>query len=132
MNQIKPKHDLRYISDVSQLVGLVVLQIKEEFKNVDLNKIKQDNELIVFTMNLIEAGIIVDKIISKKLIQKLDKNKLVLDIFEAMFETITDDDKIYIEKQIQFILNNKLLRSNNLFLRLFRNVYHQVRSYFVV
>jgi hypothetical protein len=132
MNQIKPKHDLRYISDVSQLVGLVVLQIKGEFKNVDLNKIKQDNELIVFTMNLIEAGIIVDKIISKKLIQKLDKNKLVIDIFEAMFETITEDDKIYIEKQIQFILNNKLLRNNNFFLRFFRNLYRRVRNYFVV
>jgi hypothetical protein len=115
MNTIRPKNELRYVSDISNLVALIVLQIKQEFKNIELERVKTNNELIVFIMELIEAGIVQDKVISKRLIGKLDKNKLVLDIFEAMFESITEEDKRQIEDKIQFILDNKVLRRNNFF-----------------
>jgi hypothetical protein len=115
MQTIRPKNELRYVSDISNLVALIVLQIKQEFKNIELEKVKTNNELIVFIMELIEAGIVQDKVISKKLIIKLDKNRLVLDIFEAMFESISEEDKRQIEDKIQFILDNKVLRRNIFF-----------------
>jgi Asp-tRNA(Asn)/Glu-tRNA(Gln) amidotransferase B subunit len=132
MNTVRAKNDLRYISDVSNLVALIVLKIKDEFKNIELEKVKKNNELIVFIMELVEAGIIQDKIISKKLIAKLDKNKLVLDIFEAMFSSLTEDDKSEIEDKIQFILNNKVLRRNSFFFRFLRNLARRLRTYFFV
>jgi 6-phosphogluconate dehydrogenase len=112
MNAVRPKNDLKYVSDVSNLVSLIVLKIKDEFKNTELDKVKKNQELIQFIMQLVESGIVEDKIISKKLIQKLDKNQLVIDIFEAMFESITEEDKREIEDKMQFIINNRLLRSN--------------------
>jgi hypothetical protein len=115
MNSLRPKNDLRYISDISNLVALIVLRVKEEFKHIEIDKVKANHELIVFIMELIDVGVILDEVISKKLVKKLDKNQLVLDIFEAMFPELTDDEKKSIEGAIQFILNNKVLRSNNFF-----------------
>jgi hypothetical protein len=112
MEAVKLKGELRYISDVSNLVSLIVLQIKDNFKNVDLEKLRRNGGLVKFVMELIEAGIIVDKVLSKKLIAKLDKNKLVIDIFEALFESITEDEKREIGDKIQTFLDAGIIRTN--------------------
>jgi hypothetical protein len=83
-------------------------------------------------MELIEAGIIVDKVISKKLIAKLDKNKLVLDIFEALFESITEDEKREIEDKIQTFLDAGIIRTNFFLFRWGRNLVRRLRIYFAV
>jgi hypothetical protein len=131
MDSVKPRHDLRYISDVSNLVALIVLKIKEKYGNVDIATIKKNKQLIVFIMELIEAGVIQDKLISKKLVDKLDKNKLVVDIFEATFGNLTEDDMKQIEDDIQFILNNKLIPKKSFFFRLLRRLAVRVCTYFV-
>jgi 6-phosphogluconate dehydrogenase (decarboxylating) len=132
MEAVKLKGELRYISDVSNLVSLIVLQIKDNFKNVDLEKLRRNGGLVKFVMELIEAGIIVDKVISKKLIAKLDKNKLVIDIFEALFESITEDEKREIEDKIQTFLDAGIIRTNFFLFRWGRNLVRRLRIYFAV
>jgi hypothetical protein len=132
MEAVKLKGELRYISDVSNLVSLIVLQIKDNFKNVDLEKLRRNGGLVKFVMELIEAGIIVDKVISKKLIAKLDKNKLVIDIFEALFESITEDEKREIGDKIQTFLDAGIIRTNFFLFRWGRNLVRRLRIYFAV
>jgi Zn-finger domain-containing protein len=108
MNALRPKNDLRYISDVSNLVALIVLRIKEEFKNIDLVSLKKNNELLVFIMELIECGVI-----------------------QVMFGTLTEEDIKDIDNKIQFILNNKVLRRSNFFFRFVGRCWKRVRGFFV-
>lgn len=132
MDRVKPKNDLRFICDVSNLVGLIVLKIKEDYKNIDINSIKKNSELIFYIMRLIDAGAIDDRIISKKLINKLDKNKLVMDIFEALYGKLSPEDIADIEDKISLAINHKIVQRRNFFFRFLNGVYRRLSAYFIV
>jgi hypothetical protein len=72
---------LKHRKEISDLVSLVVLTLKEEYKNLDINDLKTDYELIIYVAKLIEKKI-KDKFVSKSTARRLNKADLLRCVFK--------------------------------------------------
>jgi hypothetical protein len=96
-----------------------VLTLKEEYKNLDINDLKTDYELIICVAKLIEKKI-KDKSVSKSTARRLDKADLLKCVFQSLFEDITDSDMAHINKGLEFCIDQKIIGQDSLFLKLYR------------
>ena len=110
----KAKNKLQFQKQISDVVCLLVLELKEEYKNLNIDDLKQSHDLILQVMEKIDKRI-EDKTLSKKTVNKVDKNDLVVQIFKGLFPDLSGNDIVFIEETIEFIINNKLIKSNFFF-----------------
>ena len=75
--------------------------IKKVTSITNFNDLKNDLELVVYICNCVEQEISKD--------DKIDKKALVIAILVRLFN-ISDEEKITIGLQIEFILNNKMVK----------------------
>ena len=76
--------------------------LKDIQKIPNSQSLKNDVEILLHICNLIE------NLISKNK-QKINKKQLVIDIMTQVFYLNSDDEKNALEKQIQFLYDNKLI-----------------------
>jgi len=111
MQNVKPKNSLKTKLSVSSLVQIIVSKIKEDFKNIDFDTIRNDANAILYLMELVEACLSDSTIIDPKTAQKLSKTDLVLQIVKILFPSITPAELTDIQSKIEFILENNLVKS---------------------
>jgi hypothetical protein len=111
MQNVKPKNSLKTKLSVSSLVQIIVSKIKEDFKNIDFDTIRNDANAILYLMELVEACLSDSTIIDPKTAQKLSKTDLVLQIVKILFPSITPTELTDIQSKIEFILENNLVKS---------------------
>jgi len=110
MQNVKPKNSLKTKLSVSTLVQSIVSRIKEDFKNIDFDTIRNDSNAILYLMELVEACLADKTIIDPKTAQKLSKTDLVLEIVKILFPSITQTELADIQTKIEFILENNLVK----------------------
>jgi len=100
METIKPQNSLRVDQKKTKIKNEIIDKIKSAgFSNLD--NLKNDNELLSLVMNLIENSI------KKK--YKIDKKELLLDIYGELYPNLTQDEKMIIIKNHQFLFENDFL-----------------------
>lgn len=110
------KNGLRHKKEIADLCSLIVLDLKDEYKNLDISELRKSHDLVHQVMEKIEEAV-VSKQISKETLKKIDKNDLVIQIFQGLFPDLSDDDCNSIKNTIEFVINNKLLKNPNFFLK---------------
>jgi len=97
METIKPQNSLRVDQKKTKIKNEIIDKIKSAgFSNLD--NLKNDNELLSLVMNLIENSI------KKK--YKIDKKELLLDIYSELYPNLSQDEKMNIIKNHQFLFEN--------------------------
>ena len=110
LQKVIPKNNLAITAEYSKIVALLVDKIREEFKNMDLNEIKKDSiNLIVFIAELVELSID-EKLMSKKVSKKVNKNELVLDIVKCLFPNLSEQEIVQFQNMLQFCIDSKLIK----------------------
>lgn len=113
LEKVLPRNNLIITAEYSRLVALLVEKIKEEFKNLDLNEVKKDAiNLIIFVADLVEYSI-QEKLMSKKVSKKINKNELVIDVVKCLFPSLTEAEIIQFQNLLQFAIDSKLIKKNN-------------------
>jgi hypothetical protein len=114
---MKAKGKLRKQNEVANLVSLVTLGIKEEFKNLRLSEHKLNNDLLLFIMNDVEDKC--ETCLSKKTRKAIDKNELVILIYKEIFDDnqVSDQDIANINANMEFIIDSKLIKVTNWMVR---------------
>jgi hypothetical protein len=110
MVNLKLKKSLAKENYVNQLVIKGTCQVKEI---VDYENQKQNPQLIQDLMNFIENEISESKYTKKD--SEFDKPKILEDILISVYSNLDDSEKIWLEKQIQHIIDNKLVKKKKPF-----------------
>ena len=109
----KAKHSIKLKKEIADSVNLIILRLKEEYKNLDINDLSKSNDLVLQVMELVEE--LSNKgDLSKKTVKSLNKNELVVQIFQSLFPDLVAEDLGHIEEMMQFIINSKLLKHSGL------------------
>jgi len=112
MVNLKLKKSLAKENYVNQLVIKGTCQIKEV---VDYENQKTNPQLIQDLMQFIENEIAESKYTKKD--SEFDKPKILEDILISVYSNLDDNEKIWLEKQIQHIIDNKLVKKKTLILK---------------
>ncbi len=111
---IKPKNTLKLAAHKSDLITSIVAKVKE-IENY--SGLKFDNELLIFVCNCIENA----------LTGKIDKKTLCLEIFDQLF-ALTLAEKNIISCSVDFVCNNKLVKTIPLFQKYLRIITNYLKS----
>jgi hypothetical protein len=112
MVNLKLKKSLAKENYVNQLVIKGTCQVKEV---VDYENQKTNPQLIQDLMQFIETEINEGKYSKKD--ADFDKPKILQDILISVYSNLDDSEKIWLEKQIQHIIDNKLVKKKTLLLK---------------
>ena len=112
MVNLKLKKSLAKENYVNQLVIKGTCQVKEI---VNYENEKTNPQLIQDLMNFIESEISESKYTKKD--SEFDKPKILEDILISVYSNLDDSEKIWLEKQIQHIIDNKLVKKKTLILK---------------
>jgi hypothetical protein len=113
--KVKLKGKLRKEKEIADMVCLIVLQVKEEFKNLSLDSHRGNNDLLMYIMNHVEER---SADLSKATVKSLDKNDLVLSIYKELYgRDATEQEIAAINDNIEFIITNKLVTVSNWVIR---------------
>jgi hypothetical protein len=112
MVNLKLKKSLAKENYVNQLVIKGTCQVKEV---VDYENQKTNPQLIQDLMQFIETEINEGKYSKKD--SDFDKPKILQDILISVYSNIDDNEKIWLEKQIQHIIDNKLVKKKTIFIK---------------
>jgi len=112
MVNLKLKKSLAKENYVNQLVLKGTCQVKEV---VDYENQKTNPQLIQDLMQFIENEIAESKYTKKD--SEFDKPKILEDILISVYSNLDDSEKIWLEKQIQHIIDNGLVRKRTFFLK---------------
>ena len=112
MVNLKLKKSLAKENYVNQLVIKGTCQVKEI---VDYENQKTNPQLIQDLMQFIENEIAESKYTKKD--SEFDKPKILEDILISVYSNLDDSEKIWLEKQIQHIIDNKLVKKKTLILK---------------
>ena len=112
MVNLKLKKSLAKENYVNQLVLKGTCQVKEV---VDYENQKTNPQLIQDLMQFIENEIAESKYTKKD--SEFDKPKILEDILISVYSNLDDSEKIWLEKQIQHIIDNKLVKKKTLILK---------------
>ena len=97
LSYINTKHTLQVAKHKTDLKSAIVAKVEE----IDNYKaLKFDNELLIFVCNCIENALDV----------RMDKKVLALQIYEQLFEELSQDDKSILSSSIEFLWSNKLIK----------------------
>ncbi len=110
MVNLKLKKSLAKENYINQLVIKGTCQVKEI---VDYENQKTNPQLIQDLMNFIENEIAENKYTKKD--SEFDKPKILEDILISFYINLDDSEKIWLEKQIQHIIDNKFVKKKHLF-----------------
>ena len=124
MVNLKLKKSLAKENYVNQLVIKGTCQIKEI---VDYENQKTNPQLIQDLMNFIQNEIAESKYTKKD--SDFDKPKILEDILISVYSNLDDSEKIWLEKQIQHIIDNKLVKKNPFIKRL---QFIKKNSYYII
>jgi hypothetical protein len=94
-NLIVPKNGLAQDIKFADIKNTIVLRL-EKIEN--LQDYKLNHEFLVLACNLIEH------FVKKKF--NIDKQSLLISIYDRLFQNLTDDDKAQIKSNLQFIYDN--------------------------
>jgi hypothetical protein len=112
MVNLKLKKSLAKENYVNNLIIRGSCQVKEI---VDYENQKTNPQLIQDLMNFIESEISESKYTKKD--SEFDKPKILEDILISVYSELNDSEKIWLEKQIQHIVDNKLVKKKTLILK---------------
>jgi len=113
MTKLKLKNSLAKVNYVKTLVIKGTCEVKEIVDYVDH---KLNPQLVNDLMNFIELEISKGKF-SK---EDFDKSKILHDIMLSVFNDLSESEIAWLENQIQYIIDNKLVKKNTLFLKGFK------------
>jgi hypothetical protein len=113
MVNLKLKKSLAKENYVNQLVIKGTCQVKEI---VDYENQKTNPQLIQDLMNFIENEISESKYTKKD--SEFDKPKILEDILISVYSNLDDSEKLWLDKQIQHIIDNHLVKKNTYFKRI--------------
>jgi len=95
-------------------VEIIDFVVKDLQKIPNYQSLKNDIEILLHICNIVE------NLISKNK-GKIDKKQLVVDIFNQVF-FLNETEKLALEKQIQFLFDNKLITKIKKTYALFNNI----------
>ena len=124
MVNLKLKKSLAKENYVNQLIIKGSCQVKEI---VDYENQKTNPQLIQDLMNFIENEISESKYTKKD--SEFDKPKILEDILISVYSNLDDSEKIWLDKQIQHIIDNKLVKKNTYFKRI---QFIKKNSYYII
>jgi hypothetical protein len=112
MTNLKLKKSLAKENYVNNLIIRGSCQVKEI---VDYENQKTNPQLIQDLMNFVESEISESKYTKKD--SEFDKPKILEDILISVYSNLDDSEKIWLQKQIQHIIDNKLVKKKTLILK---------------
>jgi len=112
IKKIKLKNSLANHVLINSLIEALVDYIKNNIpKYLDL---KLNNELTQSACKVVDKIILNDKTLSEKQKNKILKELIVIEAFKVLFN-LNDDEVQLIESQIEFLVDNKLIKSKSIF-----------------
>lgn len=110
LQKVIPKNNLAITAEYSKIVALLCERIRKDFENLDLNDVKKDSiNLIIFIADLVELSID-EKLLSKKVAKKINKNELVLDVVKCLFPNLSEHEIVQFQNMLQFAIDSKLIK----------------------
>ena len=107
----KPRNSLLLKKQSSDVVSFLVLQIKENFKNLDLDlHVRDDPELVVFLMGAINEICSDTSTVDKKIKERIDKTELLIQVVGCVWPDLTEDELERIKQLITFASENKMVK----------------------
>lgn len=106
---VKIKGSLLLKKQIADIVSLIVLDFKEQFKNLDLESVKNDYHHIQYLMEQIEKKLEDKSLFDPKNLKDIDKNDLVIQIIKGIYPEISDLEIQVINNVISLIISNGLL-----------------------
>jgi hypothetical protein len=95
---ILPKNSLLKDIKINKVIQFILTELQ---KIPDVQKFKNDLELICMAINLVE------NLITKK--DKIDKKMIIFNVFQKLFSLTQDDQKI-LSDAIEFLISNKKVK----------------------
>ncbi len=112
---VKPKNSLLSKKQIADLVSKIVIEVKSEFNNLNIEDLKSDINLVLFVMEKIEDYCSDKNNIDPTTASKIDKNDLVVRIFITLFPNLNDTEKTIIQDSMNFIISSGLLKTTENF-----------------
>ena len=110
LSKVTPRNNLVIMSEYSKLVAMLSEKVRDEFKNLDLQDVKKDViNLILFICDLAECAH-QEQVVNKKVLKKLNKNELVIDVVKCLFPSLSDVEIIQFQNMLQFAIDSKLIK----------------------
>lgn len=119
MLKTKPKNSLKLKVSLSSVVSLIVDKIKFDVKDLDIDIIKKDIEILVYIMELVDEALSNKDIIDQSTSKKIDKTELLTIILKKLFPSISDEELSNFDPMIEFILNNRLIKKPDIIIATF-------------
>lgn len=110
---VKLEGSLLLKKQIADIVSLAILEFKEQFKNLDLEDVKNDYHYIIYLANFIEKLCNDKSLMSAENKAMLDKNEILLGIIKGIYPQINNDEIKVIEGLIGIILSQKLIKKPN-------------------
>lgn len=116
MDYVQVKNSLKNKKAVDDIVNIIINKIKADL-NVDVN-LKNSMELLHLVVTLIE-NLIDNKNKSDK--KKVNKLNVLHDIYNKLFGSLTQQDLALINQNIEYLLDNKLIKRYSFLKRIYKN-----------
>lgn len=123
MDYVQVKNSLKNKKAVDDIVNIIINKIKADL-NVDVN-MKNSMELLTLVVTLIE-NLIDNKNKSDK--KKVNKLNVLHDIYNKLFGNLTQQDLTLINQNIEYLLDNKLIKKYSFLKRVYKNIKHWIQK----
>ena len=117
-----PKNSLKVKISLSSVVTKITDKIKSEIKDINLDEVKKDIEIIVYIMKLIDEALSNNEIVDKNVSKKICKNELLTVVLKQLFQNISDEELSDFDSKIEFILNNNIIKKKSIILKQLKSV----------
>jgi hypothetical protein len=123
MDYVQVKNSLKNKKAVDDIVNIIINKIKTDL-NIDVN-LKNSMELLHLVVTLIE-NLIDNKNKSDK--KKVNKLNVLHDIYTKLFGNLSAQDLTLINQNLEYLLDNKLIKRYSLIKRVYKNIKHWVQK----
>jgi hypothetical protein len=111
MSKPQLKNSLLVKKLFADMIADIVSETREQFKNLDIDDLKKDLDLIKHIMENIDFK---SAELKSKVRAQLDKNAVLLVIVKQLFPNINDAEVDAIQYVVRFILENKVIKKKGL------------------
>jgi DNA phosphorothioation-dependent restriction protein DptG len=123
MDYVQVKNSLKNKKAVDDIVNIIINKIKADL-TVD-NNLKSSMELLTLVVTLIENLIDNHNKPDKKKVNKLN---VLHDIYNKLFGNLTQQDLTLINQNIEYLLDNKLIKKYSFLKRVYKNIKHWIQK----
>jgi hypothetical protein len=116
MDYVQVKNSLKNKKAVDDIVNIIINKIKADL-TVD-NNLKSSMELLTLVVTLVE-NLIDNK--NKPDKKKVNKLNVLHDIYNKLFGNLTQQDLNIINQNIEYLLDNKLIKKYSFLKRIYKN-----------